>query len=67
MVNFCSVDISLLSEMSKIQKMAVVPILSLLESSVEDTALCHNSLMLLIQVRAVHLILVCARVITPDR
>ena len=36
--------------MSKIQKLAVVPVFSLLESSVEDTSLCHNSLMLLIQV-----------------
>lgn len=44
------VNVSMLQEMPKIQKMAVVPVLALLEKSVYDTALCHNTLSLLIQV-----------------
>ena len=35
---------NLLVEMSPVQQYAVVPILSLLEGTIQDTALCHNSL-----------------------
>ena len=48
---FCSIDTNLLSDMSRVQQLSVIPVLSLLESCAEDALLCHKTLNLLIQVQ----------------